>query len=688
VKPGQANPDTSRQERRRFPRPLLALACAALALTAVPGHSQPATDAPYVDRVLETGPQPEQAPEGEPAGGNPEGWARSLRLDYVLSSQKGPSSTLTNAIQFVGFLDTPNHGALSLAGSLNSQRVEGVTGDRGPSAGDHSWRIDQRGLPLEGGWMADHSAGDTSTWTPAMARGLGRIYLPFVPLAGVAGHWYRGEAVELNAAAGNPGLFTGLNTNGFASTGGRAVSAGAQLQLAGERHGLSRTEGAVQLMDARNLPDTTVPSGLNSQSLWAALAWEGPAPWATTFTPGRTDPIQLRSGGLRVQGNWLESRTDIGKRSVGGWLDGAWRTDWLQNAAGIFYLEPNLLWGPTTAASDLKGAYWRADTSARRWNLGWNLEASDSVSGQSGRSAFGNVYGRYSMDTRNTVGATLSLRSGSGAGESLQLNWDHGTDLGLTQWRGTLQRVGGIRTLLAGVDQEWALPAPFTLSTAIGWEHSRAGGLSANIASWALLAGYAPSGRLNFDANVRGAHGGDRNALNANVGASYRYNMNWSVIGRYTESRGRDPQSVQVVSALTQASLQPLLPVPVSRSLQLILRYENRAGTVSAPLGGTPGTAAGGLQGTVFYDADGNGRREASEAGVPNVTIVLDRRFVARTDAQGRYEFPWVAAGPHTLQIQSDNVPLPWSPVLRDPAPVSVVVRSTTTTDFALQRDR
>jgi SdrD B-like domain len=689
VKPGQATPDTSHQARRRFLKQLLALAGAAAALSAAPVSSQPASAAPYVDRVLDAGPQSEQAPEGGQAAVNPDGWARSLRLDYALSSQKGPSSTLTRAIQFAGFLDTPNHGALSLSGSLSSQQVDGVSGDRGGSgSGGGNWRIDQRALPLDGGWMADHSAGNISTWTPSMARGLGRIYLPFVPMSGIGGHWYRGDALDLNASTGNPGLFTGLNTNGFASTGGRVSSAGGQMLLAGERNGLSRTEAAVQLMDASNVPDASAPSGLNARSLWAALAWEGAAPWATTFTPGRTDPIPLRSGGLRVQGNWMETRTDLGDRSVGGWLDAAWRTDWLQNSAGVFYLEPNLRWGPTTAASDLKGAYWRADTSARRWNLGWTIEGSDSVSGQSGRSAFASAYGRYSLDTRNTLGATLSLRSGSGSGEALQLNWDRGSEWGQTQWRGTVQRIGGIRTVFAGVDQEWTLGLPLTLSTAIGWEQSRAAGLTASVRTWGLLAGYAPTSQLNVDASVRGAKGEGTSALNANIGVSWRYNMNWSVIGRYNESHGQDPQSTQLVSALTSATLTPLLPVPASRTLQLILRYENRAGTVSAPLGGTPGTAAGALQGTVFFDTDSNGRRDASETGVPNVTVVLDRRFVVRTDAQGRYEFPWVAAGAHTLQIQSDNVPLPWSPVQRDPAPVSVVVRSTTVTDFALQRDR
>jgi hypothetical protein len=690
VKPGPAIAETSQQARRRSPESLLALAVAFAALTPLPVCSQtagtPATA--YVDRVLETGPQAEQAPDGEAETVNPEGWARSLRLDYSLSSQKGPSSSLSRSIQFSGYLDTPNYGALSVAGSLNSQRVDGLPGGRSSASGRGSWRVDQRAMPLDGGWMADHSAGDLSTSSPPMARSLGRIFLPFIPVSGLAGHWYLGDAVDLNASTGNPGLFTGIDTNGFSPSAGRVSSAGGQVQLEGQRNGLSRTEAAVQMVDARNIADPGSASGFSARSLWTALAWEGVAPWASTFTPGRTDPIALRSGGLRIQGNWMESSSNAGDRAVGGWLDAAWRTDWLQNSGGIYYLEPNLRWGSTNAASDLKGGYWRADTSARRWNLGWTVEASDSVSGQSGRSVFGNIYGRYSLDMRNTVGATLSLRNGSGSGQSVQMSWDHTSQWGQTQWRGNVQRAGAIRTMFAGVDQAWALPLPFALSTSLGVEQSRGAGVTASVRSWGLLAAYAPTSQLNVDASLRGAHGASSDALNANIGVSWRYNLNWSLIGRYTEARGQDPQSAQIVSALTAATLEPVIPTPASRSLQLILRYEDRAGTVSAPLGGAPGTAAGALRGTIFFDADNNGRRDASETGSPNITVVLDRRFVAKTDGQGRYEFPWVAAGGHVLQIQTDNVPLPWSPVQRDPIPVSVVVRSTTTADFALQRDR
>ncbi|MDQ6881944.1 MAG: hypothetical protein M3150_07610, partial [Pseudomonadota bacterium] len=156
---------------------------------------------------------------------------------------------------------------------------------------------------------------------------------------------------------------------------------------------------------------------------------------------------------------------------------------------------------------------------------------------------------------------------------------------------------------------------------------------------------------------------------------------------RYTQSRGQEPLQPLVVSGLTAATLQTLPVLLTHRSVQLLLRYEGRAGTSTAPLGGLPGTGAGGLSGSVFFDADANGRREASEAGVPDITIRLDDRYVTRTDAQGRYLFPSVAAGVHRLQVVPDNVPLPWNPATPDPQSVHVLVRGASTLDFALRRE-
>ncbi len=82
------------------------------------------------------------------------------------------------------------------------------------------------------------------------------------------------------------------------------------------------------------------------------------------------------------------------------------------------------------------------------------------------------------------------------------------------------------------------------------------------------------------------------------------------------------------------------------------------------------------------------GQREASEGGVPNVTVTLNRRFVARTDAQGYYSFLVVAAGTHQVEVVPDNRPLPWAPAARAHTAVQVYVRGTATANFATQRKR
>jgi hypothetical protein len=78
-------------------------------------------------------------------------------------------------------------------------------------------------------------------------------------------------------------------------------------------------------------------------------------------------------------------------------------------------------------------------------------------------------------------------------------------------------------------------------------------------------------------------------------------------------------------------------------------------------LGGVPGSGSGRLSGVVYLDANENGRYDAGEWGAANVTVILDGRFSARTDPNGRFDFAVVAAGHHVLTVQADNLPLPWT---------------------------
>jgi hypothetical protein len=466
----------------------------------------------------------------------------------------------------------------------------------------------------------------------------------------------------------------------------RTSSAGGQVRLLGTQGSATHTDAALQVVQARDVQSSGLAPGAQLTSAWGALSWEGAAPWGTGLRqPGLAEPAATRPGGARLQWSFLQSS---GAGAAGSWLDGSWRTDLVQHTAGLFRLEPGLRWGITAMPSDLRGGYWRGDVGTRRWQAGWSSELSESISGQFGRSAFGTVYGRYLLDTRNSVDATLALRTGSGEAQSVQANWDHTSGWGQTRWRASLLHAGAGRTAFLGLDHAWLLSAPNVLSTSLGWQAGNADNTASPIWTWAVLGATSPLARLTLDASLHGARGGQANALSANVGVNWQLAPEWSVAARYTQTRGQDPQTAQLVSALTAAGEAAALVNAASRSLQVTLRYETRAGTLPVPLGGTRTSGAGGLSGTVYFDADHNGRREASETGAPNVTVVLDGRFVVRTDAAGRYEFPSVVAGPHAVQVPPDNVPLPWGPVSQDPVRTEVLVRGQTVLDFPLQRER
>ena len=95
------------------------------------------------------------------------------------------------------------------------------------------------------------------------------------------------------------------------------------------------------------------------------------------------------------------------------------------------------------------------------------------------------------------------------------------------------------------------------------------------------------------------------------------------------------------------------------------------------------------MTGRVFLDANGNGQREANELPAAAVTVVLDGRFSVQTDAEGHFQFPRVAIGPHRVAVVSDNLPLPWRFADgADQRAIEVAVRHDTTLDFAASPPR
>jgi len=68
-------------------------------------------------------------------------------------------------------------------------------------------------------------------------------------------------------------------------------------------------------------------------------------------------------------------------------------------------------------------------------------------------------------------------------------------------------------------------------------------------------------------------------------------------------------------------------------------------------------TRKGIVLGNVFYDADGSGKRENGERGVPGVSVFLENGTYCVTDSAGAYSIPGLNEGIHVLRIDPQSLP-------------------------------
>lgn len=66
----------------------------------------------------------------------------------------------------------------------------------------------------------------------------------------------------------------------------------------------------------------------------------------------------------------------------------------------------------------------------------------------------------------------------------------------------------------------------------------------------------------------------------------------------------------------------------------------------------------GTLTGVVFHDKNGNGLYDAGDIPLKDTVIRLDDGFIVETNSQGRYYYPNVVAGEHSLQLDPESYPV------------------------------
>jgi hypothetical protein len=240
------------------------------------------------------------------------------------------------------------------------------------------------------------------------------------------------------------------------------------------------------------------------------------------------------------------------------------------------------------------------------------------------------------------------------------------------------------------LDQAWNVPQGTRLSTSLSVERLSGTSFEDHTAlAVSVYGGGDLTARLSIDGNVRWARavqGNNAPASSANVELIWQLSANWSMLATYYQSHTGTWNAVTVSSPLAPPDLITS-PASEDQGVFFTVRYQRASGAHFAPLGGPPGTGWGPVSGTVYLDNNSNDLLDANETGAANVTVLLDGRYSARTDAQGRYEFPAVAAGRHVLIVVPDNLPLPWIIPGEGSIQILVETRKRTTRDIGARRN-
>lgn len=587
--------------------------------------------------------------------------ARSLRIDGVVSAlrQEGPgapASVHENGLIGDTQWDTASYGAWSADAAART--AGSARSAAGNPYGNASFSIHQRGMPFDGGWQVDNALGDVNTPLIGLARLQPRFLLSSAPMAGIDTEWRGPSELQLVAGAGDPGIYEGIKVPTFQTLGGTTATLGAQLSPA------SQWAVGGEFAAARDV--TLYYPSLDSTATSATLPhFSSSTGYLSTAWQDRTSRAQL---------NVIDGSVDGLGNSLGAWFDASQTRGAFTNGLGLFRIDPNLAWGNQVITNDVQGGYYRLGYQSRRWVADVGVDEVSSVSGHGVHTTFLNGDARYQLSRDLGVGGVANIRHTEGINAwSLEGYLDDVNSWGTGRAQLDYATDSQARDCTLTLQQTWNVRAGTHLSTSVAVDRTGGSATTPELAPvlapqstvirLAVYGGGELTARLSIDGSVQWAdsvQGRAAPATSADVSLIWQVARRWSVLGTYYENRVGSWTPLIVTSPLAPPTAT-VIPASGERGVFLTVRYQAARGSHFAPLGGLPGSGSGRLTGVVYLDTNENGRFDAGESGAPNVTVILDGRFSTRTDSNGRFDFPAVAAAHHVLTVQADNLPLPWT---------------------------
>jgi len=624
------------------------------------GQAAIATEA-YVDRLIDPG-----AAAGTEADfwldeqPEPEG-RRFYSIEYQHYRQDYLDSSTENGVLLNWRRETLDYGDLSLEAAVRNGGEEAIT--RHGTSGQFTFR--QRAFALDESREMDNTAGVLRSQSDALITSSFRLNLPSSLLGGVQTH-IRGQQSDLFLNAGRIGRLDPTQIQGFEDTSGELLSLGYSRSL-----GLNWRAGTHLV----HMTETDQVAG--HESLATALEYS------------TADQRQRYQGHLLLDSE--------GNNGI--WLDGDTRVSLWRHRYGLFRMEPDLLWTDTSPTDDQQGGYWRTEMARLRLNLTAGLDLTqtniDDRDDRSGLDLY-NAYinGNWRKSSRETLGSSLSVHVSEPRNG---IHVEEARDYSLSGYIARRFPVGTSRLELTASrldrdaesghgysivwDQEWNIATGLSLSSTLS--HAAESGLrdASDTSTAALLLRHQPNPGLYWNADVSYSvvdteQYGSRNNIFTSVALYWDFMPDWNASLRATHNMLDDVPGVTLPEGSEDET-----------TLLLSLRYSRGSGRPFAVMGRQTGSKGyGEIGGQVFYDANGDGVRQAGEAIAKGVVVYLDRRYEAVTDNQGQFTFTPVVTGPHELSLAVEDLPLPWGLLDETPRSVSVTVRERGEVNFPLQQ--
>ncbi|MDM0116523.1 SdrD B-like domain-containing protein [Variovorax sp. J22R133] len=672
-----------------------------------------AAPATYEDRFMEadaapgTGAATEEEPPVEGTGF--QAWSLESRAGFAESSVEGfgRQHAAEYGLRAEYRRETLNYGdvllqldARHLSGDPLADRAMGTFGFARERTGDR-FTFRNIGFPITPNTFADTTVGDTfSDVTDGLSRNY-RLSLGTTMVRGLSTRIFNSDW-DLRAGSGQRGFLAGGPYPGFETTQGSMTWLGATRRLSDEWFVAGQIDRANYVPAYFSSFYTPEGFGAKNVSSWATSV--GYAPKAL---PGADADFKVRTTLVGSQVTSATPGVQTGD-SQGLFVEASARTGRFNHQFGAYAADPNLYFGDYALITGNRGAYWRVDHSTGRmnWGGGFDFERadSDSVSNLYGytRTAFNGNF-QYLLDRDTSVGANANLSRtrydnsavGNLLGENRSLygNVFYQTRFfDLPRTRLNLMALRNEQVVLLGTaatgqelqwEQDWitgryAALRP-ELTTTLGYARDQSSGVTRTYPTAGVQfrywfdSGFSVTGNLRWtsqDSDLYTSRG-----LSGSLTAEKEIAPGWHF--------GIAANMNQARSAAIQTSLfGPQVYRSNDKTFYAFLRWDGSSGTAYQAAGVRSGAGSGSVSGRVFLDANRDGRQQAGENGAANVEVVLDGRYRATTDRDGRFEFPTVTTGRHQLTLTLDSVPLPWGVAGDSGVSVNVPLRGQATAEI------